>query len=66
MLQHNDSPLTNASRPKIPRAELKKLIDVSFAYERRKFIFWSFNTTYLVLQTITNLRVLLCSRSTRI
>ena len=31
---------------RIPKNELKKVIDAQFNYDRRKYIFWAFNTTY--------------------
>lgn len=31
---------------KIPKQELKKLIQAQFNFDRRRFLFWSFNTTY--------------------
>lgn len=32
---------------RIPKPELKKVIDAQITHERRKYIFWAFNTTYL-------------------
>ncbi|CAD8090739.1 unnamed protein product [Paramecium sonneborni] len=32
---------------RIPKADLKKVVDSQFHYERRKYIFWAFNTSYL-------------------